>query len=125
MAIHPDQTYEYNTGDRLDCTLSFPAVVLHLETLKDSKIRPRRSCAQGYKKVKPKAPLTNTLYNNEFSGTACADEELHRSVLQRRPPPTANHFGFSDYPLDNYYDHPQPGYDMPHTSHCEEDSRIK
>uniref|UniRef100_A0A915IBU5 Uncharacterized protein n=1 Tax=Romanomermis culicivorax TaxID=13658 RepID=A0A915IBU5_ROMCU len=29
------------------------------------------------------------------------------------------------YPPDNYYDHPQPQYKIPHTSHCEEDSGIK
>uniref|UniRef100_A0A915JCU7 Uncharacterized protein n=1 Tax=Romanomermis culicivorax TaxID=13658 RepID=A0A915JCU7_ROMCU len=70
-------------------------------------------------------PSTDTLYNNEFSRTARRDEELHRSVLQRRQPPAANHFGFSDYPPEDYYDHPQPRDDMMHTPHCEEDSSIK
>uniref|UniRef100_A0A915L9V4 Uncharacterized protein n=1 Tax=Romanomermis culicivorax TaxID=13658 RepID=A0A915L9V4_ROMCU len=46
----PDQNHKYNTGDRLDCTLSFPAVALHPNTPQSVKIRPRRSCPQGYKK---------------------------------------------------------------------------
>uniref|UniRef100_A0A915JAC6 Uncharacterized protein n=1 Tax=Romanomermis culicivorax TaxID=13658 RepID=A0A915JAC6_ROMCU len=33
-----------------------------------------------------------------------ADEDLHRSALQRRQPPAANHFGFSDYPPEDYYE---------------------
>uniref|UniRef100_A0A915HU69 Uncharacterized protein n=1 Tax=Romanomermis culicivorax TaxID=13658 RepID=A0A915HU69_ROMCU len=52
-------------------------------------------------------------------------EETSRSAFQRRPQPEANPFGFSDYPPDNYYGHPQPRYDLPCTSHHEEDSRIK
>uniref|UniRef100_A0A915HWF5 Uncharacterized protein n=1 Tax=Romanomermis culicivorax TaxID=13658 RepID=A0A915HWF5_ROMCU len=67
----------------------------------------------------------DTLYNNEFSHTARGDDELPHSLPQRRQRPTANHFGFSDYPPDDYYDHPQPQYKMPRTSHREEDSRIK
>uniref|UniRef100_A0A915JW99 Uncharacterized protein n=1 Tax=Romanomermis culicivorax TaxID=13658 RepID=A0A915JW99_ROMCU len=67
----------------------------------------------------------DTLYNNKFSRTARRDEELPRSTPQRRQPPAANHFRFLDYPLDDYYDHPQPRYEMPHTSYREEDSRIK
>uniref|UniRef100_A0A915K6K9 Uncharacterized protein n=1 Tax=Romanomermis culicivorax TaxID=13658 RepID=A0A915K6K9_ROMCU len=51
--------------------------------------------------VKPKAPSTDTLYNNEFSRTTC------------------------DYPPDDYYDHLQPRYKMLRTSHREEDSHIK
>uniref|UniRef100_A0A915K7K7 Uncharacterized protein n=1 Tax=Romanomermis culicivorax TaxID=13658 RepID=A0A915K7K7_ROMCU len=39
--------------------------------------------------------------------------------------PTANPFGFSDYPPKDYYDHPQLGYKLPCTSHHKEDSRIK
>uniref|UniRef100_A0A915JAJ0 Uncharacterized protein n=1 Tax=Romanomermis culicivorax TaxID=13658 RepID=A0A915JAJ0_ROMCU len=46
----PDQTNEYNTGDCLDCTLPFPAIVLHPKMLKQSTIRPRRSWANGYKR---------------------------------------------------------------------------
>uniref|UniRef100_A0A915JKX7 Uncharacterized protein n=1 Tax=Romanomermis culicivorax TaxID=13658 RepID=A0A915JKX7_ROMCU len=57
----------------------------------------------------------DTLYNNEFSRTMRGDKELPRSVPQRCQPPVANHFGFSDYPLDDYYDHPQPRYKMPHS----------
>uniref|UniRef100_A0A915L8C5 Uncharacterized protein n=1 Tax=Romanomermis culicivorax TaxID=13658 RepID=A0A915L8C5_ROMCU len=75
--------------------------------------------------VKPKAPSTDTLYNNEFSHTARVEEELPHSAPQRCQPPTANHFGFSDYLPDDYYDHPQPRYKMLRTSHREEDSRIK
>uniref|UniRef100_A0A915KUV5 Uncharacterized protein n=1 Tax=Romanomermis culicivorax TaxID=13658 RepID=A0A915KUV5_ROMCU len=66
-----------------------------------------------------------TLYNNEFSGTTRGDEALPCSAPQRCQPPAANHFGFLDYPPDDYYDHPQPWYKMPRTSHREEDSRIK
>uniref|UniRef100_A0A915IVB5 Chitin synthase n=1 Tax=Romanomermis culicivorax TaxID=13658 RepID=A0A915IVB5_ROMCU len=75
--------------------------------------------------VKPKAPSTDTLYNNQFSRTARCEEELPRSLPQRRQPSAANNFGFSDYPPDDYYDHPQPRYEMPRTSHHEEDRRIK
>uniref|UniRef100_A0A915KST3 Uncharacterized protein n=1 Tax=Romanomermis culicivorax TaxID=13658 RepID=A0A915KST3_ROMCU len=32
---------------------------------------------------------------------------------------------FKDYPPDDYYDHPQPRYEMPRTSHREEDSCIE
>uniref|UniRef100_A0A915JEC1 Phosphatidic acid phosphatase type 2/haloperoxidase domain-containing protein n=1 Tax=Romanomermis culicivorax TaxID=13658 RepID=A0A915JEC1_ROMCU len=69
--------------------------------------------------------VQHTLYNNEFSGTARRDEELPRSAPHRCQPPAANHFCFSDYPPDDYYDHPQPPYEMPRTSHRVEDSRIK
>uniref|UniRef100_A0A915K8J4 Uncharacterized protein n=1 Tax=Romanomermis culicivorax TaxID=13658 RepID=A0A915K8J4_ROMCU len=75
--------------------------------------------------VKPKAPSTDTLYNNEFSRTARGEEGISHSAPQRRPQPAANPFGFSDYPPDNYYDHPQPRYELPLTSHREEDSHIK
>uniref|UniRef100_A0A915IC62 Uncharacterized protein n=1 Tax=Romanomermis culicivorax TaxID=13658 RepID=A0A915IC62_ROMCU len=75
--------------------------------------------------VKPKAPSTDTLYNNEFSRTARGEEELPRSVPQRHLTSAANPFGFLDYPRDDYYDHRQPRYKMLHTSHHEEDSRIK
>uniref|UniRef100_A0A915HGX7 Uncharacterized protein n=1 Tax=Romanomermis culicivorax TaxID=13658 RepID=A0A915HGX7_ROMCU len=75
--------------------------------------------------VKPKAPSMDTLYNNEFSHTACSEEELPRSAPQRCLTSTANPFGFWDYPPDDYYHHPQPQYEMPRTSHREEDSRIK
>uniref|UniRef100_A0A915KHW1 Uncharacterized protein n=1 Tax=Romanomermis culicivorax TaxID=13658 RepID=A0A915KHW1_ROMCU len=75
--------------------------------------------------VKPKAPSTDTLYNNEFSHTAHGEEDLPRPTPQRCQPPAANHFGFSDYPPDDYYHHPQPRYEMPRTSHCKEDSCIK
>uniref|UniRef100_A0A915HX51 Uncharacterized protein n=1 Tax=Romanomermis culicivorax TaxID=13658 RepID=A0A915HX51_ROMCU len=56
--------------------------------------------------VKPKALSTDTLYNNKFSSTAREEEEGSRSTPQRHPQPTANPFGFSDYPPDGYYDHP-------------------
>uniref|UniRef100_A0A915L1V7 Uncharacterized protein n=1 Tax=Romanomermis culicivorax TaxID=13658 RepID=A0A915L1V7_ROMCU len=75
--------------------------------------------------VKPKALSTDTLYNNKFSHTARREEELPRPAPQRRQPSAANHFGFSDYSPDDYYDHPQPRYEMPRTTPCEEDSRIK
>uniref|UniRef100_A0A915JYQ7 Uncharacterized protein n=1 Tax=Romanomermis culicivorax TaxID=13658 RepID=A0A915JYQ7_ROMCU len=75
--------------------------------------------------VKPKGPYTDTLYNNKFSRTARSEEDLPRPAPQRHQPPMANHFGFSDYPPDDYYDHPQPRYKMPPTSHRQEDSRIK
>uniref|UniRef100_A0A915JRX4 Uncharacterized protein n=1 Tax=Romanomermis culicivorax TaxID=13658 RepID=A0A915JRX4_ROMCU len=75
--------------------------------------------------VKSKAPSANTLYNNKFSGTPRGEEEAPHSAPQRGLLSAANLFGFSDYPPDNYYDHLQPQYKMPHTSHCEEDSSIK
>uniref|UniRef100_A0A915K999 Uncharacterized protein n=1 Tax=Romanomermis culicivorax TaxID=13658 RepID=A0A915K999_ROMCU len=75
--------------------------------------------------IKPKASYADTIYNNEFSHTARCEEELPRSMPHRRQPSAANHFGFLDYPPDDYYDHPQPQYKMLHTSHREEDSRIK
>uniref|UniRef100_A0A915LAW4 Uncharacterized protein n=1 Tax=Romanomermis culicivorax TaxID=13658 RepID=A0A915LAW4_ROMCU len=75
--------------------------------------------------IKPKALSTDTIYNNKFSHTARCEEELPRSMPHRRQPSAANHFGFLDYPPDDYYDHPQPQYKMLHTSHREEDSRIK
>uniref|UniRef100_A0A915HES5 Gag protein n=1 Tax=Romanomermis culicivorax TaxID=13658 RepID=A0A915HES5_ROMCU len=71
------------------------------------------------------APSTDTLYNHEFSPTVGSEEEVSWAAPQRRPPPVVNPFGFSDYPPDNYYDHPQTRYDLPRMSHCEEDSRIK
>uniref|UniRef100_A0A915IXP3 Uncharacterized protein n=1 Tax=Romanomermis culicivorax TaxID=13658 RepID=A0A915IXP3_ROMCU len=67
--------------------------------------------------VKPKAPSTDTLYNNEFSCTMCGEEEGSRFTPQRRPQPAANPFGFSDYPPDDYNDHPQPRYELPRMSH--------
>uniref|UniRef100_A0A915L7Q7 Uncharacterized protein n=1 Tax=Romanomermis culicivorax TaxID=13658 RepID=A0A915L7Q7_ROMCU len=42
-------SHKYNTGDGLDCTLSFPAIALHPNTPESFKIRPGSSCAQGYK----------------------------------------------------------------------------
>uniref|UniRef100_A0A915KKW3 Uncharacterized protein n=1 Tax=Romanomermis culicivorax TaxID=13658 RepID=A0A915KKW3_ROMCU len=48
---------------------------------------------------------------------ARGEEELPRAVPQRRLPSAANPFGFLDYPPDNYYNHPQPRYEMPRTSH--------
>uniref|UniRef100_A0A915KMQ8 Uncharacterized protein n=1 Tax=Romanomermis culicivorax TaxID=13658 RepID=A0A915KMQ8_ROMCU len=75
--------------------------------------------------VKPKAPSTDTLYDNEFSCTTRGEEEAPHSAPHRRLQPTANPFGFSDYPPEDYYDHPQPQYEMPCTSHHEEDSPIK
>uniref|UniRef100_A0A915IDM3 Uncharacterized protein n=1 Tax=Romanomermis culicivorax TaxID=13658 RepID=A0A915IDM3_ROMCU len=74
---------------------------------------------------KPKALSTDTLCNNEFSCTTHREEEGSRSAPHRRLQPAANTFGFSDYPLDDYCDHPQPWYKLPRTSHGEEDSRIK
>uniref|UniRef100_A0A915KT50 Uncharacterized protein n=1 Tax=Romanomermis culicivorax TaxID=13658 RepID=A0A915KT50_ROMCU len=75
--------------------------------------------------VKPKAPSTDTLHNNEFSHTPRGEEEASCSAPQRRPQPAANPFGFSDYPPEDYFDHLQPQYKLPRTSHCENDSRIK
>uniref|UniRef100_A0A915IDL5 Uncharacterized protein n=1 Tax=Romanomermis culicivorax TaxID=13658 RepID=A0A915IDL5_ROMCU len=75
--------------------------------------------------IKPKAPSTVTLCNHEFSRTACRENEVSRPMPQRWLPPMVNPFGFSNYPPDDYYDHPQPGYDLPCTSHREEDSRVK
>uniref|UniRef100_A0A915JX44 Uncharacterized protein n=1 Tax=Romanomermis culicivorax TaxID=13658 RepID=A0A915JX44_ROMCU len=75
--------------------------------------------------VKPKAPSTDTLHNNKFSPTAYGEEELPHSTPQRCQPSAANHFGFSDYLPDDYYDHPQPRYETLRTSHRQEDSRIK
>uniref|UniRef100_A0A915JBE3 Uncharacterized protein n=1 Tax=Romanomermis culicivorax TaxID=13658 RepID=A0A915JBE3_ROMCU len=75
--------------------------------------------------VKREAPSTHTLYNNEFSRNAPGEEETSHSAPQRRPQPMANPFGLSEYPPDSYHDHPKPRYDLPRTSHWEEDSRIK
>uniref|UniRef100_A0A915KC53 Uncharacterized protein n=1 Tax=Romanomermis culicivorax TaxID=13658 RepID=A0A915KC53_ROMCU len=72
--------------------------------------------------VKPKAPSTDTSYNNEYSRNARREEETSCSAPQRRPQLAANPFGFSDYPADNYYDHPQPRYKLPGMSHRQEDS---
>uniref|UniRef100_A0A915KU85 Uncharacterized protein n=1 Tax=Romanomermis culicivorax TaxID=13658 RepID=A0A915KU85_ROMCU len=69
--------------------------------------------------IKLKILSMDTLYNNEFS------RNVRGKAPQRRPPPTVNPFGFSDYPPDDYYDHPQPWYDLSRTSHREEDSPIK
>uniref|UniRef100_A0A915L655 Uncharacterized protein n=1 Tax=Romanomermis culicivorax TaxID=13658 RepID=A0A915L655_ROMCU len=63
--------------------------------------------------VKPKALSTDTLYNNEFSHTRRGEKKASHSTPQRRPQPAANPFGFSDYPPDDYYDHPQPQYKLP------------
>uniref|UniRef100_A0A915K7U5 Uncharacterized protein n=1 Tax=Romanomermis culicivorax TaxID=13658 RepID=A0A915K7U5_ROMCU len=59
--------------------------------------------------VKPKAPSTDTLYNNKFSCTARGEDEASRAAPQRHLQPTASPFGFSDYPPNDYYDYPQPG----------------
>uniref|UniRef100_A0A915I8L1 Uncharacterized protein n=1 Tax=Romanomermis culicivorax TaxID=13658 RepID=A0A915I8L1_ROMCU len=75
--------------------------------------------------VKPKVPSTDTLYNNEFSRTTHSQEEAPRSAPQRCLQSAANPLGFSDYLPDDYYDHPQPRYKMPRTSHRKEDSPIK
>uniref|UniRef100_A0A915IJU0 Uncharacterized protein n=1 Tax=Romanomermis culicivorax TaxID=13658 RepID=A0A915IJU0_ROMCU len=139
--IKPHQLFKYNIGDHLDCTFPFHVIALHLSMVSNSKIRPCRICAQGYKKVfipyekrcrsrppahvKPKAPSINTLYNYEFSRTACGEDEVSHATPQRSPPPAVNPFGFSDYTPDDYYDHLQPQYNLPHMSHCEKDSRIK
>uniref|UniRef100_A0A915IRW9 Uncharacterized protein n=1 Tax=Romanomermis culicivorax TaxID=13658 RepID=A0A915IRW9_ROMCU len=58
--------------------------------------------------VKPRAPSTDTLYNNKFSPNVRSEEEISRYTPQRRPPPIVNPFGFLYYPPNNYYDHPQP-----------------
>uniref|UniRef100_A0A915L982 Uncharacterized protein n=1 Tax=Romanomermis culicivorax TaxID=13658 RepID=A0A915L982_ROMCU len=75
--------------------------------------------------VKLKAQSTDTLYNHELSRIARSEEEVSCAAPQRRLLPAANPFGFSDYPPDDYYDHPQPRYDLQGMSHREEDSRIK
>uniref|UniRef100_A0A915JMY0 Uncharacterized protein n=1 Tax=Romanomermis culicivorax TaxID=13658 RepID=A0A915JMY0_ROMCU len=74
--------------------------------------------------VNSKVPSTDTLYNNEFSHNARGEDEKSRSAPQRRLLPTANPFGFSDYPPNDYYDHPQPRYDLLRMSHREEDSEL-
>uniref|UniRef100_A0A915JFY6 Uncharacterized protein n=1 Tax=Romanomermis culicivorax TaxID=13658 RepID=A0A915JFY6_ROMCU len=58
--------------------------------------------------VKPKALSIDTLCNNKFSCNTPGQDEISPSAPQSCPLPTANPFGFSDYPPDNYYDHPQP-----------------
>uniref|UniRef100_A0A915KFA0 Uncharacterized protein n=1 Tax=Romanomermis culicivorax TaxID=13658 RepID=A0A915KFA0_ROMCU len=93
------------------------------KTLHETK--PAQVFGQPPIQVKPKAPSTDTLYNNKFSHTAPGEEELPRSAPQRRFPFAANPFGFSDYPPNEYYDHLQPRYEMLRTSHREEDSHIK
>uniref|UniRef100_A0A915L715 Uncharacterized protein n=1 Tax=Romanomermis culicivorax TaxID=13658 RepID=A0A915L715_ROMCU len=75
--------------------------------------------------IKPKAPSTSTLNNNEFSHTTRSEDEISCTARQRWPMPLVNPFGFSDYPPDDYYDHPQPWYQLPRTSHQKEDSQIK
>uniref|UniRef100_A0A915HHF1 Uncharacterized protein n=1 Tax=Romanomermis culicivorax TaxID=13658 RepID=A0A915HHF1_ROMCU len=40
--------------------------------------------------VKPKAPSTDTLYNNKFSHTTRGEEEISRSAPQRRPQSAVN-----------------------------------
>uniref|UniRef100_A0A915IS43 Uncharacterized protein n=1 Tax=Romanomermis culicivorax TaxID=13658 RepID=A0A915IS43_ROMCU len=75
--------------------------------------------------IKPKASSVDTLYNHKFSRTTCGKDEVSRTMPQRRPLPAVNPFGFWDYPLEDYFDHPQPQYDWPHTSHHQEYSRIK
>uniref|UniRef100_A0A915IX33 Uncharacterized protein n=1 Tax=Romanomermis culicivorax TaxID=13658 RepID=A0A915IX33_ROMCU len=75
--------------------------------------------------VKPEAPFTITLYNKAFSRNADGEDEICCSAPQRRPPPTANPFGFSDYRPHDCYDHPQSRYNLPHMSHPEEDSPVK
>uniref|UniRef100_A0A915K177 Uncharacterized protein n=1 Tax=Romanomermis culicivorax TaxID=13658 RepID=A0A915K177_ROMCU len=57
--------------------------------------------------IKPKALSTDTLYNHEFSHTTCSEDEASCALPQRRPLPVVNPFRFSDYPPDDYYDHPQ------------------
>uniref|UniRef100_A0A915I910 Gag protein n=1 Tax=Romanomermis culicivorax TaxID=13658 RepID=A0A915I910_ROMCU len=75
--------------------------------------------------VQRKAPSTDTLYNNKFSRNACGEDEIPCSAPQRHPLPAVNPFGFSDYRPNDYYDHPQPRYDLPRMSHQKEDSQIK
>uniref|UniRef100_A0A915JXL5 Uncharacterized protein n=1 Tax=Romanomermis culicivorax TaxID=13658 RepID=A0A915JXL5_ROMCU len=75
--------------------------------------------------VKPKAPSTDTLYTNKFSRNTRREKETSCSAPQRRPQSVANPFGFSDYPPNDYYDHSQPRYELPRTSHPGEDSGIK
>uniref|UniRef100_A0A915JEV5 Uncharacterized protein n=1 Tax=Romanomermis culicivorax TaxID=13658 RepID=A0A915JEV5_ROMCU len=86
-----------------------------------------RALAYGWSpaRVKPKAPSTDTLYNNEFCHTAPGEDNIPCITPQRCPPPTVNPYGFWDYPPNDYYDHPQPCFDLLCTSHHEEDSRIK
>uniref|UniRef100_A0A915K3I5 Uncharacterized protein n=1 Tax=Romanomermis culicivorax TaxID=13658 RepID=A0A915K3I5_ROMCU len=72
--------------------------------------------------IKPKALSTDTLNNREFPRTARGEDRISRAVPQRCPRPAVNPFRFSDYPPEDYYDHPQPWYDLPHTSRHEEDS---
>uniref|UniRef100_A0A915KSZ1 Uncharacterized protein n=1 Tax=Romanomermis culicivorax TaxID=13658 RepID=A0A915KSZ1_ROMCU len=56
------------------------------------------------------------------SPTAPCEDETSHATPQRRPPPVFNPFRFLDYPPDDYYDHPQSGFDLPRMSHHEEDS---
>uniref|UniRef100_A0A915KQ07 Uncharacterized protein n=1 Tax=Romanomermis culicivorax TaxID=13658 RepID=A0A915KQ07_ROMCU len=58
--------------------------------------------------IKPKAPSMDTLHNNKFSHTMHRKDEISRAAPQRRPQPSVNPFGFSDYPPKEYYHHPQP-----------------
>uniref|UniRef100_A0A915IHD2 Uncharacterized protein n=1 Tax=Romanomermis culicivorax TaxID=13658 RepID=A0A915IHD2_ROMCU len=73
-------------------------------------------------RIKPKAPSTDTLCNKDLSCTAPGKDNISHAMPQRHPLSTVNPFGFSDYPPNNYYDHPQPCFHLPHTSHCKEDS---
>uniref|UniRef100_A0A915J2Z3 Uncharacterized protein n=1 Tax=Romanomermis culicivorax TaxID=13658 RepID=A0A915J2Z3_ROMCU len=57
--------------------------------------------------------------------TAAAEQSQTPAKPPRRLPSAANPFDFLDYPPYDYYDHPQPRYKMPLTSHRKEDSRIK
>uniref|UniRef100_A0A915JPF9 Uncharacterized protein n=1 Tax=Romanomermis culicivorax TaxID=13658 RepID=A0A915JPF9_ROMCU len=75
--------------------------------------------------IKLKEPSMDTLYNNEFSRNVRSKDETSCTAPQKRGPPAVNPFGFLDYPPDDYYDHPQPRYDLPCTSHRKEEGRIR
>uniref|UniRef100_A0A915JUA1 Uncharacterized protein n=1 Tax=Romanomermis culicivorax TaxID=13658 RepID=A0A915JUA1_ROMCU len=79
----PDQHHKYNTGDHLDCTLSFPAIALHRKTPKGSKIRPCRSCAQGNKKVT--IPYEKRCQNSPNAATAAHRALSFDQMLLPRP----------------------------------------
>uniref|UniRef100_A0A915K2A4 Uncharacterized protein n=1 Tax=Romanomermis culicivorax TaxID=13658 RepID=A0A915K2A4_ROMCU len=72
--------------------------------------------------VKPKAPSTDTLYNNEFSSTPPSEDNIACPAPIRCLPPAAHPFGFLDYPPDDCFENLQPRFNQPRLSLHKEDS---
>uniref|UniRef100_A0A915HZS2 Uncharacterized protein n=1 Tax=Romanomermis culicivorax TaxID=13658 RepID=A0A915HZS2_ROMCU len=81
-----------------------PDIYITKDTFRETELALAYGCPPP--RIKLKALSMDTLYNNKFSGTARREDDVPHATLTRHLPPAAHPFSFSDYLLDNYYDHP-------------------